>query len=581
MVGVHLILWLYLFFNIIPSPGYDYRAPIKITGEPRSEFAVQFDSPVDRQIALSGTFGELRPNHFHAGLDIKSLNGRTGEPVHAAAKGFISRVKISAYGYGRALYVQHTNGHSSVYAHLDHFTPALEQYIKTEHYKRQRFEMDFSLPPNAFPVEDQQVIAYMGNSGSSTGPHLHFEIRNSMTEQALNPLQYGIKVSDHNAPELYTLKLFGRQPYQPQAIQNLNLIQIAKGVYRLFKDTVSVYGEFTGVAIKTFDQSYNSSVRLGVYGIKLFVDGQLHYKFDMNGVAFDEMRYSNAHRDYEEQVKHKQVFHRLFRLPGNKLPFYTHHADDGWIQLGANQIKNIKIEVYDHAGNHSDITFCIKPADGPTQGKSTSGQHVIFDQPYIAELDNLKVMLPSNTLYHDIDLNLSKTGHKARWSDTYLIHDSAIPLHKAYILSIRPQAIPGHLKKKTIIGMINGNSITNCSGVWNGDWLETKVNSFGQFTIAIDTVPPVIRPIVFKTDMKDSPVMKFKIEDNFNVMGQAFDLVYNAYIDGQWILMELDSKTDVITHKFDERTGKGKHSLKIHVKDDRGNERNFVQSFIR
>jgi len=580
MMGLHLILWLYLIFRIVPAENYDYRAPLITVDNMRVVLDPGFNSPVHRQIALSGTFGELRPNHFHAGLDIKSLDGRTGEPVYAAAKGFISRVKISAYGYGRALYLQHTNGHTSVYAHLDHFTPELDQYIKEEHYKRQRFEMDFSLSPKAFPVDEDQVIAYLGNSGSSTGPHLHFEIRNSMTEEALNPLQYGIKVPDHTAPELYSLKLFGQQPYSPQTNPTLPLIPMGKGLYRVAKDTVVVYGDYTGVAVKTFDQSFNSSVRLGVYGIKLFVEDQLYYQFDMNGVAFDEMRYSNAHRDYEEQIKRKQVYHRLFRLPGNKLPIYTHHIDDGWIQVVPDQVKKIKIEVYDYSGNHSDLQFYIKPAAGPVMPASMARQHVIFDQPFIAELDNLKVMLPANTLYTDIDLNLSRSG-KIRWSETYTIHDSAVPLHKAYILSIKPEPIPSHLKKKTIIGMINGNSITNCGGVWNGDWLETKVNSFSQFGVVVDTIPPVIKPIVFRTDMKTSPVMKFKIEDNFNVTGRADELVYNAYIDGQWILMELDSKSDIISHEFDERTSKGKHSLRIQVKDDRGNESNFVQSFIR
>ena len=189
---VHLIFWWMLFIDLLSGTVEipDYRAPLSVINIPVPNHASMFTSPVKRAITLSGTFGELRPNHFHAGLDIKSLNGKVGEPVYAAAGGFVSRIKISAYGYGKALYMQHPNGHTTVYGHLNRFIPEIENYVKREHYKRERFELDLSLPPGTFTLSPGQLIAYMGNSGSSTGPHLHFEIRNSMSEHVLNCLLY-------------------------------------------------------------------------------------------------------------------------------------------------------------------------------------------------------------------------------------------------------------------------------------------------------------------------------------------------------------------------------------------------------
>jgi len=579
MANFILIWWFVRLFG--PSTTeFEYRAPLRVVGPPL-EPAALFNSPVHRQIALSGTFGELRPNHFHTGLDIKSQNGSTGEPVYAASKGFVSRIKISAYGYGRALYIQHPNGHSSVYAHLDRFIPSIENFIKKEHYRRQRFEMDISLNATTFPVEEGQLIAYMGNSGSSTGPHLHFEIRNSMTEEALNPLEYGIRVPDHNAPQLFAVKLFEPDPYVPKTIQTLALQNKAPGLYMPSRDTIQVNGGYAGVAIRTHDQSLNSSSRLGVYGISLYVDGQLHYQFDMNGVFFDAQRYSNAHRDYEEQVLRRQSYHRLFRLPGNKLSIYKQKINDGWIPLTQGQGRNVHIDVYDYSGNKSQVKFYLQGNGSAPEQKIRASHPIAYDQPFTEDREDLKLLFPANSLYTDIDLQLDRSVRKESWSAVYRVHDPSTPLHTSYVISLKPEGIPSRLKNKCVIGLFNGQSVTNCGGTWNGAWLETKINAFGQFGVVVDTLPPVITPVSFKTDMKSSSLMKFRITDNFEVAGQADRLTYNATIDDQWILMELDSKTDILTHRFDERTAKGTHRLRLQVKDDRGNERNFVQTFVK
>ncbi len=579
---MRLLIW--IVFLIFPSAEVsipEYRTPLTIDPETPTVAPSPFISPVHRSISISGTFGELRPNHFHAGLDIKSANGSSGEPVYAVAKGFVARIKISAYGYGRALYIQHPNGYTSVYAHLDRFIPAIEQYIMKEHYKRQRFEMDLSISPNTFPVSQDQHIAYLGNSGSSTGPHLHFEVRNSMSEEVLNPLLYGIKPTDQIAPKMYSIKLYGQSQGNAIPMMTLPVKNLEAGGFDLEQDTLLINGDQAAIAIKAYDQSLNSSQRLGVYGIKLYADDVLTYEFEMNTLSFDEMRYSNAHRDYEEQVKRKQVYHRLFRLPGNKLPIYKQTGEDGWITLQQQEVLKVKIESYDQSGNASFLQFYIKQADGPPPSSPYGSDFIAFDKLYIKEESSMKLEIPANALYADLYLDYEANPSDNTYSQIYKIHDSTSPLHRSFTLSIKPEHFPSSLRKKATIVSVRGDSYTNQGGKWDGEWLKTKINSFGRFAIVVDTLPPSIKAVHFKTDMKKSNFMRFKISDNFGVSGEADELTYNAYIDGAWVLMQLDSKTDMITHHFDHRTAPGKHTLRLSVRDDRGNERSFVQTFIR
>ena len=583
---VHLIFWWMLFIDLLSGTVEipDYRAPLSVINIPVPNHASMFTSPVKRAITLSGTFGELRPNHFHAGLDIKSLNGKVGEPVYAAAGGFVSRIKISAYGYGKALYMQHPNGHTTVYGHLNRFIPEIENYVKREHYKRERFELDLSLPPGTFSLSPGQLIAYMGNSGSSTGPHLHFEIRNSMSEHVLNPLEYGIPVQDELSPSIYAVKLYAQSSGTEIPLHTIKILNEDDDEGRKYvveKDTLSINSSVAGIGVKVYDRAYSSSQRLGVFGIKLFADDRLMYHFDMKNFSFDEMRYSNAHRDYEEQVKSRQVFHRLFRLAGNKLPIYKESMDDGWISLQNNEIKKIRIETFDYSGNVSRLEFYLKQASGPPPALPIGDKYISYDQDFEYADQDLKISIPKNRLYSDAYFNFEKIATKQSQASVFKICDVSIPLHRSYSISIQAGDIPLRYKKKATIGQVQGGSLSNQGGKWEGNWLQTNVNSFGNYTIVIDTVAPAIKPVLFKSDMTKSNEMKFKISDNFNVGGTADEMTYTAWVDGKWILMELDSKSDVITHTFDEHIAKGKHSLKIKLADDKGNESTFNHTFIK
>ncbi len=580
---LHLILW-WWFFSIIPGGASklpEYRKPLEIVNTPDNEVFAMFSTPLKRSLTLSGTFGELRPNHFHAGLDIRSLNRKVGEPVYSAGSGYISRIKISAYGYGRAIYIQHPNGHSTVYGHLDHFTPEIDNYINQEHYKRERFELDLSLAPSTFKVSQGQLIAYMGSSGSSTGPHLHFEIRNSMNEHVLNPLEYGIPLSDNIPPTIYSIKFYGNISGNDVSLMTLPVKIDVNGSFSLNNDTISLNTSIAGVAIKTYDKAFNSSQRLGVYGITLKADDAMLFNFNMKDFSFDEMRYSNAHRDYEEQVKSSQTYHRLYRLAGNKLLIYNESKDEGWINLSNDKIKKINIDVIDFAGNKSSIQFFLKQASGPPPAIPYSDKLITYNQTFSLEENGLRINIPANRLYCNTYFNYLSLPDNEYYSPIYKINDLTTPLHRSYSLAIRANNLPSYLRKKASIGMINGGTISNQGGKWNEDWLETKVTSFGNYTIIVDTIAPTIKPIMFKNDMSKRDYMSFKIADNFSTGGEADELTYNAWVDGKWILMELDSKTDNITHYFDNHIPPGNHTLSIKVTDDKGNSKLFTQSFVR
>lgn len=570
MAWIYMVISSFVWFRSIE--------PIKPNIGLNKKLGLKFKLPVKHDISTSGTFGELRPNHFHAGLDIKSATGRSGEPVMAAAKGFVSRIKVSAYGYGNALYITHPNGHMTVYGHLDRYMPRIQEYVMKEHYRLQKFELDLHPTPNQFPVEASQIVAYLGNTGSSTGPHLHFEVRDASSEKALNPLDYGIDMKDEIAPKLYSIKLYNQSSGNSVPIFSVPVNESEDKKYSLGNDTVMVSTDVAGIAMRAYDLSNKS--QLGVYGIRLYADDVLMYSFDMDELSFDEMRYSNAHRDYQEQSLSRQIYHRLFKLPGNKLPIYKDAVNDGWIYLERNTLKRIRIEVYDHAGNTSTLNFKLMQVDGMPSLLTPGSRFVSRDQRYQMEQDNLRLEIPADRLYEDIYLKYNTSAGDGTYSPIYQIHESSTPLHKSINLSIKPNELPDRLKRKAIIAHIGNRSITSYGGKWVNGRLETSVNTFGRFAVMVDTTSPTIKPIKFKPRHHVS-ALKYKIYDNFGTDGAADELKYNAWIDDRWVLMEYDAKSDMITHHLDGHTPKGKHTIKVQVTDDRGNSRIFAQSFIR
>ncbi len=325
-----------------------------------------FQSPLDRPLTLSGSFGELRGGHFHSGLDF-TTGERVGKPVKTIADGYLARIKVSASGFGKALYIRHSMGYTSVYAHLNSFRDSIASYVKKAQYKQQSYQLNLYPGEEKFPVKQGEVIGKAGNSGSSTGPHLHFEIRESRTAMPVNPLYFGFKVKDTKSPVIRGLRLYPindrsqvkvtfddhkpvKSSLEPITLQ----VQKDGANYGLaHAESIFARGAF-GVSVAVTDYHDRSSHALGVSQITLRDQNRQIFKSRIDKFRFSETRYVNAHMDYAANVANNLEYQRCFVLPGNKLPFYN-AQNRGIIRISEGDQYNLAVHAKDASGNKSTL----------------------------------------------------------------------------------------------------------------------------------------------------------------------------------------------------------------------------------
>ncbi|MEJ7681242.1 MAG: M23 family metallopeptidase [Segetibacter sp.] len=314
-----------------------------------------FRNPLGIPIQLAANFGELRSNHFHMGFDIRTRQ-RENLPVYAAAEGYVSRIKIEKSGFGRAVYIIHPNGYTTLYAHLNNFYDTLQAYVKNKQYADQQWEQEFELEPNQFPVSKGQFIAYSGNTGGSEGPHLHFEIRDTKTGNNLNPWLFGFGLTDKMSPSIYRLYYYDRRysTYQikPQPIP----ITGSSGKYLSASDVVSLSSPVVSFGISAEDKLNISSFKYGIYEASLSVDESVQSDFQLNDILYDDARYINGSIDYKTKCSGGPYIQHLSRLPGNYSTIFS-SAGDGKIVLTDTLIHNAEIVVKDAAGNSSVLSL--------------------------------------------------------------------------------------------------------------------------------------------------------------------------------------------------------------------------------
>ena len=425
----------------------------------------------------------------------------------------------------------------------------------------------------------------MGITGGSFGPHLHFEIRDSKTEKPINPLLFGFDVPDTRAPKMHQIRVYELDD-QNRTLQAKSYdLRGQKGVYRVPGDTIRSSSKNLGIALKVYDHMDGVRNWNGIYAIELFKEDSLWHSFKVERFSFDESLYINAHLDYEEQVSKKSYFNRCFTLPGNELSMYDHQADAGIITLTNKPVK-IKLISKDVAGNESSLTFWARYQPKQTPVQEQAHQYKLLQaQANLIQKDDIRIYFPIQTLYEDLNLEYAVSVDRSEdvYSKIHQIHHERTPLHRYIDLIIKARPMTPEQKAKAFIAYCTPkNQIVNCGGTWTKDnFLKTKVRGFGNYCILTDFTPPTIDIVRFKYNMKGWSSMKFKIKDNIKTARNVSGLKFEGTVDGAWILLELDAKNDLLTHKFDKHISPGEHILKLTVTDNLGNQTVLERKFLR
>ena len=536
-----------------------------------------FCPPLDIPMQLSGNFGELRPNHFHAGFDLKTQQ-KEGLDVHAVADGYISRIKISTFGNGKTIYITHSNGYTSVYGHLQRASDSIENFIKKEQYKEQSFEIERYLKPGELVVKKGQIIALSGNTGASEGPHLHFEFRDNITENIINPMLFGFDkfMKDTKKPIVFNIYAY---PIGEESIVNqskrpllLNLVLQKDGTY--LADKVVANGK-VGFGINTFDYDDVSFNKNGVYKVQSFCNGTPIFGYQFDTYSFDEMRYVNALIDYSMYKKTQQRVQKLFMILPYNLSFIKSDASNGVIAAQPNLTEQYRIEVSDFYGNRTQVTIPIVNDNLPViiAKEPVSKYRVKAKNESNFSKENMSVFFPVNTFYEDFNLNFDVKN------DTLFLHTDIVPAHTNFTIEIEDHKFSETQKDKLFIGSLGSSKIGYNYTFRKGDVFSTKVKTLGKYALVLDVIPPKIsiaKSIQGKW-LTNNKFIQFTIADDLSGIKS-----YNGYLNGNWILFEYDNKTKKITHNFsDGIVAEGANELKIIVVDNCGNSTIFETQFFR
>lgn len=533
-----------------------------------------FQWPIGAQVALAANFGELRENHFHMGLDCKSDKAEN-KPVYAAAEGYVAKVKIEPYGFGRAIYINHPNGFTTLYAHLNDFYPELEKYVKEQQYKQQSWRVFLDIPENMFRVSKGQFIAYSGNTGGSMGPHLHFEVRETATDKVLNPLLMGFPIQDNVAPDVLRLAVYDRTKSTYEQAPKIFPLKKVGNTYLPAAGKITVNTSKVSFAITAWDRYTGSTNQNGIYQAVLFDNGKAISGFQLNGIDYIETRYLNAHIDYKTRFNKGPWLQHLSKLPGVPQGFYKCDASEGVVDLSDGVERNEQIEVEDANGNKSMVAFLIAGVKGgnniaPAGEKFSPEMINIFERP------NVSFYVPAGILYDSMYFRYAEMRN-ALGRPVYMLHYPGVPLHKAITVKIRDVVPFAATSKKMVIKRSYGNDKDFKKAEIENGWYKAAFREWGYYELIEDTTPPTINTNGFVNGMNAAKLSRLV----FTIKDDSDDIdTFNAWLDGKWLRFSNDKGKNFI-YKFDEMCPPGNHELKIEATDIVGNKTERVYNFVR
>jgi hypothetical protein len=537
-----------------------------------------FIQPVRIPLALSANFGELRIDHFHSGIDIRT-QGVTGKEVVAAADGYVYRIGVSPTGFGNALYIRHPSGYSTVYGHLERFTPEIDAYVKAQQYDRKSFTVTLFPPKEKFQVKQGDIIAFSGNSGGSGGPHLHFEVRKADSEIPVNPLLFNFGPPDNIKPVIE--KLFIYPIIDNSEINSLHKtmkISVAgnNGNYYVPAGNEICISGPAGFGIKSYDQLNDSYNKCGLYSIELRIDSSLKFSYVMDEFSFNESRYINSHIDYETYIRENSFIERAFVLPNDKLSVYKNVVNRGIFNFNDGKTHHVEITVKDVQNNISALSFDVKsivPAVKDNGKPAKEGVVMPYNRSNRFRSENISISIPSGALYDTLYFIYKRdTGTPQMLSEVHYVHNKYTPLQKPCSLSIKPSSVPaGKESKMLIVQMSDDFKKSAINSSYSDGYVTGDILSFGMFFAGIDTVAPSIftNGLQSGSDLTGKSELRIKITDDLSGIKS-----YEPILDGKWALFEYDQKNDVLVYRFDPaRITKGTtHSLTLKVTDNKENQ---------
>ena len=522
---------------------------------------IDFHTPIDAPFDLSGTFGEFR-SRFHTGIDFKS-RGVQGQKIFSIEDGYVSRIEVNNYGYGKVIYIDHLNGFTSVYAHLKNFSPELDEYIKSELYKAKKNSIKKFPKKNQLRISKGEVIGYSGNTGRSFGPHLHFEIRDTKSQDAVNPLMFNYTYKDDERPIIRGLYVINEENSLVRSLPE------RKKVRKVNDSTYTVddfeYNGKVGIGLDIYDIQYkNLYNQNGVYKVELFIDSILKYSYKMDKIKFSENHYKKIMYDYLSLVQSNKKVLKIYSPRNSNLSFLKNNRFNGIINSDSLKDNSLLIRVSDWNGNSSSIKFKIKVNDSIYSKLSYNGIEILTNQNYTLNKNSSIIEIDKNTFYDDLLMNISYQ------SDTLNLGKEKDPFRSTIRIKL-PHQISDTLKlRQSFIGKIINGKISYIRSKKNNSYINASISSLGEYIISKDSLKPEIKPVNFKSNsnIKLKNTLKLRLKDDLSGIKS-----YSSSFNGNWALFEYEPKSNMIFHNLSDGIVKnGENELIIRYEDGVGNK---------